>query len=165
MVKIVGYNFFILGDFDDLGILMAVFEMEVYNFIGQDMEVAIVGSICNFIGKDGREYIIDWKGDYILIGVKSNVNIYWIVDGFLGIFMYFNDVDIFYLAWGIMALIIFVLMDQVSYWISFVKNVWNCGIFDFWDDFSVDGMLMEKIVFVDFDFMVFLVVKQVVLVG
>lgn len=164
-VKIVGYNPFIPGDSNDSGIPMAVFEMEVHNPTGQDMEVAIAGSIRNFIGKDGREYITDWKGDYIPTGAKSNANTYRTADGFSGIFMHSNDVDTLHPAWGTIALTTSAPMDQVSYRTSSEKNAWSRGILDFWDDFSADGMLTEKTVSADPDPMASLAVKQVVPAG
>ena len=62
-VQLIGYNPFIPGNSDDSGIPLAVFEMEVHNSTDQALEVAIAGSIRNFIGKDGRSYQTDWKGD------------------------------------------------------------------------------------------------------
>ena len=40
------------------------------------MEIAICGSMRNFIGKDGSKFRTDWKGDYIPTGVKDNKNKY-----------------------------------------------------------------------------------------
>lgn len=164
-VKIVGYNPFIPGDSDASGIPLAVFEMEVHNPSGQAMEVAIAGSLRNFIGKDGRDYKTDWKGDYIPLGAQNNENTYRTADGISGIFMHSNGVDSLHPAWGTMALATSAPADQVSYRTSSAPNAWSRGILDFWDDFSADGTLTEKTISADPDPMASLAVRQVVPAG
>ena len=159
-VKIIGYNPFIPGNSDDSGIPMAVFEMEVHNPTNQALEVAIAGSIRNFIGKDGREYQTDWKGDYLPLGAKNNQNTYREGDGFSGIFMHSNGLDSLHPAWGTMALTTSAPSSQVSYRTSSAPNAWSRGILDFWDDFSANGQLTEKTEATDPDPMASLAVKQ-----
>ncbi|MFR8356862.1 MAG: hypothetical protein ACLVEJ_15385 [Parabacteroides sp.] len=57
------------------------------------MEIAICGSMRNFIGKDGSKFRTDWKGDYIPTGVKDNKNKYVENNGIKGIYLYSDGVD------------------------------------------------------------------------
>ena len=163
--KIVGYNPLIPGDSDASGIPLAVFEIEIHNPTGESVAVAIAGSIRNFIGKDGRKYRTDWKGDYIPTGAKGNENTYRSAGKISGIFMQSNELDPLHPAWGTMALTTSAPADQVSYRTSSVRNSWSRGILDFWDDFSADGELTEKKQAADPDPMASLAVKQLVPAG
>lgn len=163
--KIVGYNPFIPGNSDDSGIPIAVFEIEVNNPTDKTLEVAVAGNIRNFIGKDGREYTNDWKGDYIPIGAKNNENTYQKEESFSGIYMHSNGLVKEHPAWGTIALSTSAPSEQVSYRTSSAPNAWSRGILDFWDDFSADGQLTEKTESVDADPMASLAIKQFIPAG
>ena len=70
-VTIKGFNPLIPGDAEASGLPVAVLSYEVTNTTSQPMEIAICGSMRNFIGKDGSKFRTDWKGDYIPTGVKT----------------------------------------------------------------------------------------------
>lgn len=164
-VKIIGYNPLIPGNADDSGIPIAIFEMEVTNPTDKTLEVAIAGNIRNFIGKDGREYKTDWKGDFIPTGAVDNENIFKKDENYSGIFMQSNGLDSLHPAWGTMALTTSAPLGEVSYRTSSEPNAWSRGILDFWDDFSDDGLLTEKEQQVDQDPMASLAVKKSIAAG
>ncbi|WP_430814955.1 GH116 family glycosyl-hydrolase [Carboxylicivirga sp. RSCT41] len=144
-VKIVGYNPLIPGDADASGIPMAVLNYEVTNTSNDDIEVSVSGNIRNFIGKDGRKHTSDWKGDFIPTGAKNNRNEYKSTDNLQGIYMYSEGVDKDDPAWGTLALSTPKNNDgEISYRTSSGHNRWGNSVLDFWDDFSVDGLLTEK---------------------
>lgn len=144
-VKMVGYNPFIPADADASGIPMAILKYEVENTSDEEIEVSISGNIRNFIGKDGSKHISDWKGDFIPIGAKKNKNKYRSTEKIQGIYMYSEGVDKDDAAWGTFALSTPNSKEgKISYRTSSTANNWSNAILNFWDDFSKDGLLVEK---------------------
>lgn len=144
-VKVVGYNPFIPADADASGIPMAILKYEVENTTNEDLEVSISGNIRNFIGKDGSKHKSDWKGDFIPIGEKGNINEYKSTDKLQGIYMYSEGVDKDDAAWGTFAISTPTDNEgKISYRTSSTKNDWYNATLNFWDDFSEDGVLVEK---------------------
>ena len=144
-VKMIGYNPLIPGDADASGIPIAILKYEVENNSNEDLEVAVAGSLRNFIGQDGSRYAIDRKGDYVPKGAKANKNEYKTSHGLAGIYMYSEGVEKNNPAWGTMALS--TPIDEhkrITYRTSSAQNHHGNAILDFWDDFSEDGLLTEK---------------------
>ena len=73
-VKIIGFNPFIPGNADASSIPMAILKYEVTNSTSTAVEVAVCGTMRNFIGQDGSSFRKDWKGDIIPTGAKKNLN-------------------------------------------------------------------------------------------
>jgi len=139
-VRVKGFNPLIPGEEDDSGIPIAVLTCEVTNTGDEPVQVSVCGSMRNFLGKDGSRIRRDWKGDFIPVGAKDNVNEYWQSAGLQGIFLYTRGVDPKDAAWGTVALV----TDSptgVSYCTSSTRNSWANALLDFWDDFSEDGMM------------------------
>jgi len=165
-VKVVGYNPLIPGDADASGIPVAILKYEVENLSDEEVEVSISGNIRNFIGKDGRKYRSNWKGDYIPLGAEENKNEYRSSGNIQGIYMYSEKVDIDDAAWGTFALSTPAENDgNISYRTSTAQNSWSNGILDFWDDFSADGLLTEKEKQIDDDPMASLAVHKTLKAG
>ena len=144
-VRLLGFNPLIPGDADASGIPIAILQYEVENLTEGDLTVAIAGSLRNFIGKDGREVQVDWKGDQVPIGALDNRNIYRENNNVQGIYMYSKGVDESHPAWGTMALTTPIEeQSELSYRTSSIPNSWSHALLDFWDDFSADGVLIEK---------------------
>jgi uncharacterized protein (DUF608 family) len=144
-VKVVGYNPFIPADADASGIPIGILKYEVENTSNEEIEVSISGNIRNFIGKDGSKHTSDWKGDFIPIGEKNNKNEYKSTEKVQGIYMYSEGVDKDDAAWGTFALSTPNEKEgKISYRTSSTKNDWSNAILNFWDDFSEDGLLIEK---------------------
>ena len=161
-VKIVGYNPLIPGDADASGIPLAVLQYEVTNPGPVPVTVSIAGSIRNFIGRDGRDYRFDWKGDYIPLGAKANRNRFREEAAFAGIAFDAPGLDSLHPAWGTMALATPRGEGTISYRTSSEPNQWQRALLDFWDDFSVDGQLSEKAKPADDDPMASLALQQVI---
>ncbi|NWJ52648.1 MAG: hypothetical protein HXX14_17465 [Bacteroidetes bacterium] len=160
-VKIKGFNPLIPGDEDASGIPMAVLSYEVTNTTDNPIEVAVCGSMRNFVGKDGSKYRIDWKGDYIPLGAKNNINVYQNENGLKGIYMSSDSVPKDDPAWGTIALTTNALQG-VSYRTSSIQDDWSIAILNFWDDFSADGELKERPRLEDNDPMASLSVKKTI---
>lgn len=142
-VTVKGFNPLIPGDAENSGLPVAVLSYEVTNRTEQPLEVAVCGSIRNFIGKDGSKFTSNWKGDYVPLGAKANRNLYKKTDGLQGIYFYSEGVDYANPAFGTMALTT-QAQEGVSYRTNSVPDDWNNAILDFWDDFSADGVLTEN---------------------
>lgn len=142
-VKVKAFNPFIPGNADDSGIPIFILRYEVTNTTDQSMEVSISGSMENFIGTDGSEWRMDWKGDFIPTGASKNKNLYKDAHGLKGIYMYSEGVKKDLETWGTMALST-AETGQVSYRNSVSQRGWGNDLLDFWDDFSADGSLTEK---------------------
>ena len=70
-VTVKGFNPLIPGDEEGSGLPIAVLAYEVTNTTDQPLEVAICGSLRNFIGKDGSQFRIHGNGDIIPTGAKA----------------------------------------------------------------------------------------------
>ncbi|MEG1543309.1 MAG: GH116 family glycosyl-hydrolase [Tannerellaceae bacterium] len=160
-VTIKGFNPLIPGEADASGLPIAVLSYEVTNLTEQPLEVAVCGSLRNFIGKDGSKFRTDWKGDYIPIGVKDNKNEYREVNGLKGIYLYSDGVEKDDPAYGTIALTT-QTVGQVSYRTTSKADNWNNAILNFWDDFSTDGLLKERSKAEDEDPMASLAVKKTI---
>ena len=165
-VKVVvkAFNPLVPGDAEASGLPVAVLAYEVTNTTGRPVEVAVCGSMRNFIGKDGSRFRTDWKGDYIPTGVKNNRNKYLERNGIKGIYLYSDGVDRNDPAWGTVALTTQARGD-VTYRTSSKADNWNNGILNFWDDFSADGLLTERSEQEDEDPMASLAVKRTIGAG
>ena len=165
-VRLLAYNPLIPGDEDASGIPIAILQYEVENLTEGDLSVSIAGSLRNFIGKDGREVQVDWKGDQVPIGALDNRNIYRENNTVKGIYMYSEGVDESHPAWGTMALTTQQGDNsEISYRTSSIPNTWSHGLLDFWDDFSADGVLTEKSELADEDPMASLAVGKTLHAG
>lgn len=142
-VTVKGFNPLIPCDADASGMPVAVLSYEVRNKTSQTLDVAVCGSLRNFIGKDGRKFRTDWKGDYIPMGAKNNNNEFRSASGLKGIYFTSKGVAADDAAWGTMALVT-QASEGVSYRTSSRPDDWSNAILDFWDDFSADGILTER---------------------
>lgn len=158
-VKVKGFNPLIPGDADASGMPIAVLSYEVTNTSNLPLDVAICGSMRNFVGKDGSKIRTDWKGDLIPIGAKNNKNQYRQSQGIKGIYLYSDGVDKNDPAWGTIALTT-QASGQVTYRTSSKPDSWNNAILNFWDDFSADGTMSERATQADDDPMASLAVKK-----
>lgn len=159
-VKIKGFNPLIPGDEDKSGIPVAILSYEVTNTSLQVIDVSVCGSIRNFIGKDGSENVLHWKGSPIPIGAKNNLNEFRSQQGITGIYMHSEGVDKNDPAWGTLALTT-QESSGISYRTSSVSDGWTYkSLLSFWDDFSVDGKLNEIVQRQDEDPMASLAVSK-----
>ena len=142
-VKVKAFNPLIPANPDDSGIPIFILKYEVTNTTDKPLEVAISGSMENFIGADGSEWRLDWKGDFIPTGALKNFNEYRDQNGLKGIYMFSDGVKKDLETWGTMALTT-PEKGEVTYRTSVSQRGWGNDLLDFWDDFSADGTLTEK---------------------
>ena len=143
-VKIKGFNPLIPGDSESSGLPIAILSYEVTNTSGEALEVAVCGAIRNFIGKDGQDYRLDWKGDRIPVGADHNKNEYREAGHVKGIYYSTEGVDPEDKAWGNFCL----STDspgKVTFRTFTVDNNWSNAMLNFWDDFSDDGLISNPV--------------------
>ncbi len=157
-VKLTGFNPFIPGDADASGLPVAVLTYEVKNLTNNPIDVAVCGSIRNFVGMDGSKYKMK-NGDVIPVGAKQNQNVFKTENGISGLYMYSDSVNKSNAAYGTIALST-EAKSGITYRRSSEKNYWEKGTLDFWDDFSKDGELTDKETLNDDNPMGSLAVKQ-----
>ena len=142
-VKIKGFNPLIPGDANASGIPIAILKYEITNTTDKPLTVSVCGVMENFIGADGETGYRDWKGDFKPSGAKDNKNIFR-KSNIQGIYMYSKGVDSLAEQWGTMALTTDT-SNNVSYRTSFIERSWGNALLDFWDDFSDDGKIENRI--------------------
>jgi len=142
-VRLKAYNPLVPGDVETSGMPVAILTYELTNPTDKTVSASICGSIPNFVGIDGSETDLDWKGDTIYVGAKKNRNTFRTGNGIKGIYMDSEGVDPESQAWGSIALCAIDGSD-VSYRTSWLPNQWGHSPLDFWDDFSADGVLENR---------------------
>ncbi len=163
-VKIKAFNPLIPGDIASSSIPIAILKYQVTNTSAKEMEVAVCGTMRNFIGIDGSKQSKNWKGDWVYAGASQNQNSYKESNNIKGMYMWSKGVDSNDAAWGTVALST-PENKSVSYRRSSSPNDWENAILDFWDDFSVDGQLTDKKEMVDDNPMASLAVKKILAPG
>ena len=163
-VTIKGFNPLVPPDAEASGLPVAILSYEITNTGDCPAEVAVCGSMRNFIGKDGSKYSLDWNDLMDFHGAKDNENAFRDNGGLRGIYFFSNGVPEDSPAWGTMALTT-QATEGISYRTAGRPNSWNTTILDFWDDFSDDGVLVERYQRRDNDPMASLCVKKTVGAG
>ncbi len=149
LVTINGFNPLVPADDEASGLPVAVLSYKVKNISDNPVKVSICGSIRNFIGCDGST---SWT-------VEENINEYRHGQGLSGIYFRPGKLDSLNQAWGTMALVTEAKVG-VTHRISSESNEWSKALLDFWDDFSDDGRLTEKMRLIDNDPMASLAVTK-----
>lgn len=139
-VRIKGFNPLVPGDSQISGLPIAILTYEVTNTSMSKLEVAVCGAIRNFIGKDGQDYTLNWKGDRVPVGAKDNKNEYRESGALKGIQFYSAGVDPEDKAWGNFTLSTD-SPDEVTYRTFTTDNSWSNSMLNFWDDLSDDGLI------------------------
>ena len=134
-VRIKGFNPLVPAAADDSSLPVAVLAYEVTNTKSVPVDVAVCGTMRNFIGRDGR-------GD-TFTGCKNNKNVFRKDETLSGIYFYSDSVDHSDPAWGTMALVT-TSQEGVTFRTCSKPNAWQNAILNFWDDFSADGLLTDK---------------------
>ncbi|MBQ9170285.1 MAG: hypothetical protein IJ219_06820 [Bacteroidaceae bacterium] len=155
-VRIKGFNPLVPAAADDSSLPVAVLAYEVTNTKSVPVEVAVCGTMRNFIGRDGR--------GNSFAGCKNNKNVFREADGLRGIYFYSDSVDHNDPAWGTMALVT-TGKEGVTFRTCSKPNAWQNAILNFWDDFSADGLLTDKEWPLEADPMASLAVKKRIAAG
>ena len=126
------FNPLIPADSDNSGIPVAILRFVLSNDSDADIEAAVCGSLQNFIGADGN------SGE-----ASDNFNTFREADGLAGLFMQSAGVDPDAAQWGTLALTT-PQADGISHRTAWANYSWGDSLLDFWDDFSEDGQLDER---------------------
>jgi len=142
-VRLEAFNPMIPSDPDKSGIPIAILRYVVKNKTNEKLKVSVSGNLTNFIGEDGLNGRVDWKGDFIPTGSAGNINKFRESESVKGIYMYSEGVDKESEQWGTMALTTNA-KEGISCRTNWLPNVWGSSLLDFWDDFSEDGILEKR---------------------
>ena len=132
-VRLEAFNPLIPTDPDHSGYPLAVLRFVVRNDGPDDLDVAIAGSIQNFIGRDNR-----------LDEAKGNFNTTRIGDQLTGVVLASNGVDPAAERWGTIALSTFHDGADITTRQAWADVSWADTLLDFWDDFLADGRLDDR---------------------
>jgi non-lysosomal glucosylceramidase len=132
-VRLQAFNPLIPADADRSGIPAAVLRYVLTNTTGEVLEVSVCGSLDNFIGSDGTTN-----------APKQNVNLFRRRDGLAGVFLRSESVPVGAEQWGTLALTT-TAQEGITYRTAWPELSWGDSLLDFWDDFSDDGRLEERI--------------------
>ncbi|MEI6865751.1 GH116 family glycosyl-hydrolase [Flavicella sp.] len=133
-VTVGAFNPLIPGNTDDSSLPMAVLSYKVKNTSDKSITISLAGNIPNFIGFDGKEG-----------KAYENINTYKEENGLKGIHYTANkEVDIKSAQWGTFSLT--TNSDgEISYRTGWKQGEWGNSTLDFWDDYTDDGLLEERI--------------------
>jgi non-lysosomal glucosylceramidase len=132
-VKIKAFNPLVPGDVGGSSIPVAILDFELTNTSDKKISFTVCGTIPNFIGEDGSQG-----------KAKGNKNIFRQEKGINAIFMKSEGVDKNAEQWGDLTLAC-ISEGSISYRTSWLPERWASSLLDFWDDFSADGKLENRI--------------------
>lgn len=132
-VKIKAFNPLIPGDVGNSSIPVAILDFELTNTSDLEISFTLCGSVQNFIGEDGSQ------GKAI-----KNRNHFSQEKSVSGILMESDGVDKNAEQWGNMTLAS-PSEGNISYRTSWLPERWATSILDFWDDFSADGKIENRV--------------------
>ncbi|RFZ94480.1 hypothetical protein D0C36_02725 [Mucilaginibacter conchicola] len=146
-VKLKTFNPFIPGNADASGIPVAVIRYEVKNTTDGELDVAVAGSLDNFIGMDGykAEFSL-FNRSIVPLGTKNNRNTFKSTQKLSGIYMTSDSVDKDASTYGTIALTTNNTdkQRQISYRTEFDTRGWGSNMADMWNDFTDDGIYQDK---------------------
>ncbi len=123
-IRLKAFNPLIPGNSDASGIPIAVLTYELTNPTGREVFASVCGNVPNFIGQDGSEVEQNWKGEWIVIGAKKNLNTFHTGKHAQGIFMTSIGVDMASPAWGTIALTTSA-DETITSRTSWIKDQWG----------------------------------------
>ena len=134
-VVVGAYNPLIPGNVDDSSIPTVILSYKVKNTSNKDITVSLSGTIQNFIGFDGS------RGK-----PEKNVNTYREENGVKGIHYTSNGVSKESEQWGSFSLVS-LNEGETTHRTSWEQRAsrWDNKLLDFWDDFTDDGLLENRV--------------------
>ena len=128
-VRLQAFNPLVPCDADKSGIPVAVLRYLVHNPTHAPLEVAVCGSLPNFIGNDGKANL-----------AKDNRNEWRDSGSVCGVFLQADGVSPDAETFGTMALAALPAPGAtITHRTAWPRKAWGGGLLDFWDDFSDDG--------------------------
>jgi len=132
-VRLQAFNPLIPGDSNASGIPAAMLRFVLTNKTTQVVSAAVCGSLQNFIGADGTNG-----------AQKQNVNTFRQQEDINGLFMHSEGVDPLAEQYGTLALVT-TARSGVTHRTAWTNYTWGDSLLDFWDDFSDDGCLEDRV--------------------
>ncbi len=144
-VTLQAFNPLIPCDADKSGMPLAVLRYIVKNKTKEPLKISVCGSLPNFIGEDGSGEKGDYKGDFVLKSGRANRNEFRKGHSIKGMYMYSKGVAQRAPQWGSIALAT-TSTEKTSHRVAWLPSgSWGKPALDFWDDFSKDGVLEERV--------------------
>ena len=147
-VKARVFNPYIPADAEASGIPIAVIRYSIKNKTDKPLDVAVAGSLDNFIGMDGSKVeFSSFDRTINAYGAKKNKNAFKQTPTLAGIYMTSEGVDKNDAAWGTIALTTTEVNKgyTISYRTELDPKGWNSDVNDLWDDFSDDGAFRDTV--------------------
>jgi len=133
-VSVGAFNPLIPGNTDDSSLPMAILSYTVKNISNKAVSISLAGNIPNFIGFDGKE------GESY-----QNINTFKDDNGLKGIhYTASEDIDTDSAQWGSFSLST-TSPEQISYRTAWKPGEWGNSTLEFWDDYTDDGLLEERV--------------------
>ena len=130
-VRLQAFNPLIPADADRSGLPLVVLRYLLENPTDAPLEVAVCGSLPNFIGNDGKVTL-----------AKNNRNEWRSEDNLCGVFLTTDGVSKDAETWGNIALTAMTSPAwTVTHRLAWPRKSWGGGLLNFWDDFNDDGSL------------------------
>ncbi len=138
------FNPLVPCDVEASSLPVAVLRYRLSNRSQAALNVAVCGSLPNYIGVDGSNLRRGFAGALSTVGAKANRNQFHQGGGLQGIYMRSDGVDPASEAWGTLALST-TAGEGVSYRTSWARGTgsWGGDLLGFWDDFASDGVLED----------------------
>jgi non-lysosomal glucosylceramidase len=143
-VRLEAFNPLVPNDVEASGIPVAVLRFVLINPTDSAVAASICGNLPNFIGMDGSQTKLGWGRVRTPTGAERNRNTYRESDGLRGIFMDSQGVDPSVEQWGTIALTT-TARTGVTFRTAWAELSWGDTLLDFWDDFSADGALQQRV--------------------
>lgn len=143
-VTMQAFNPLIPANTDDSSLPAAILRYVVENIGAVPLNIAVCGSLPNFIGMDGTRLSRDFANNITLLGPTTNRNLFHSSPDIQGIFMKSEGVPVECDAWGTLALAT-TARSGITHRCSWNKRTagWGSDLLAFWDDFNADGALDE----------------------
>lgn len=133
-VTVGAFNPLIPGNTEDSSLPMAVLSYKVKNTSSKSITISLAGNIPNFIGFDGKEG-----------KAYENINTYKEENGLKGIHYTANEeIDKESMQWGTFSMVTN-SKEEISYRTAWKPGEWGNSTLEFWDDYTDDGLLEERI--------------------
>ena len=142
--RLEAFNPMIPADADRSGIPVAVLRYVLRNKTARSVAAAVCGVLPNFIGMDGSARKSNWVGNPETDGARANRNRFREGRGVRGVFMDTTGVDPDADSWGTLCLAT-TASGRLSHRTGWLNAGWGTPLLDFWDDFSGDGRLEERV--------------------
>ncbi len=131
-VRLEAFNPLVPTDADASGLPVAVLRYHMYNPTQRKIDVAVCGSLPNFVGSDGSEGVANKNRNRFR--QRKNIS---------GLFLDSRGVDPQTAQWGSLALTT-TARSGLSARTAWLKAGWGTSLLDFWDDFTDDGRLENR---------------------